>query len=189
MFGYLFRELRVNLVGLMLLSKPSTTEGAPPGATRWNKSARHSCENDASSAAPWPTGLRMQATASLHSPCSIRRNGSRRGRPTQSSVSTGSSTVGSKHRQCCRVRKPYRCCSGRYSLPGKSICANSMVGRPSTNRASPCPLTSPPDQAASQTAQRMPLENFHHFRDTALGGWKRSVMISECGIQQDSVRG
>ena len=74
---------------------------------------------------------RSGATSSLPSRACPRANGNQPERPTPLSVSTRSSSAGSKHRPCCRVPNQCRCSSGRSSLPAKSRCAKSMDGKPS----------------------------------------------------------
>ena len=77
------------------------------------------------------TASQKRATSSLPSRACPRANGNQPERPTPLSVSTRSSSAGSKHRPCCRVPKQCRCSSGRSSLPAKSRCAKSMDGKPS----------------------------------------------------------
>ena len=82
-------------------------------------------------AGPSRTASQKRATSSLPSRACPRANGNQPERPTPLSVSTRSSSAGSKHRPCCRVPKQCRCSSGRSSLPAKSRCAKSMDGKPS----------------------------------------------------------
>ena len=85
----------------------------------------------AENAGPSRTASQKRATSSLPSRACPRANGNQPKRPTPLSVSTRSSSAGSKHRPCCRVPKQCRCSSGRSSLPAKSRCAKSMDGKPS----------------------------------------------------------
>jgi len=89
----------------------------------------------------------LKASTITGAPSTITNSGRLRPRLSRSPRKLDHAAEGSRPRPCCPAPKPCRCCSGPCWLPVRSKCARSTGGRPSTNRSSPCPLTSPPDQA------------------------------------------
>src|SRR4051794_26384285 len=74
-----------------------------------------------------------------------------------------------ENRPCCLTPRRQQCCSGHYSLPARSPCAKSMVGRRSPRSSSLNALTGQPDPITSSPGD-IAKPNFHIIRDSTWGG-------------------